>query len=41
MLFAYARGVQKLLFHCSTHEEIEVMAVSLCDAKTIVRDWAR
>ena len=26
------------LFHCSTHEETEVMAVCSCDAETVAHD---
>jgi len=37
-LFAYARGVWKYLFRCSTFEETEVMAVYSFDAETTVRD---
>ena len=38
MLIAYARGVWKSLFLCSTHEETESMAVCLRDAETVICD---
>jgi len=37
-LLANARGVQKYLLHCSTHEATEVIAVCSCDTETVVRN---
>ena len=34
----YARGIQKALFHCSAHEETEVMAVCSRDTETVIHD---